>query len=78
MEEGEGRRPNSRPPMDVQPTNSIYIGNLLFEATPQDLEREFSAYGEIVSSKVAQDARGLSKGYVITLPPIPYTWEYIK
>ncbi|KFZ19199.1 hypothetical protein V502_03783, partial [Pseudogymnoascus sp. VKM F-4520 (FW-2644)] len=60
---GEGTRPNTRPPMDLQPTNAIYIGNLLFEATPQDLEREFSAYGDIVSCRVAQDARGLSKGF---------------
>lgn len=65
MEDREmGTRPNTRPPMDLQPTNAIYVGNLLFEATPQDLEREFSAYGDIVSSRVAQDARGLSKGYV--------------
>lgn len=56
--------------MDLQPSNSIYIGNLLFEATPQDLEREFSPYGEIVTAKVAQDARGLSKGYVIFSPSL--------
>lgn len=69
MENSDGTRPNSRPPMDLQPTNSVYVGNLLFEVTPQDLEREFGAYGEIVSSRIAQDPRGLSKGYVFSLPP---------
>ncbi|OBT66350.1 hypothetical protein VE03_04843 [Pseudogymnoascus sp. 23342-1-I1] len=63
MDSTDGTRPNSRPPMDLQPSSSVYIGNLLFEATPQDLEREFGVFGEIVSSKVAQDARGLSKGF---------------
>ncbi|OBT95061.2 hypothetical protein VE01_07336 [Pseudogymnoascus verrucosus] len=63
MDSVDGTRPNSRPPMDLQPTNSVYVGNLLFEVTPQDLEREFAAYGEIVSSRIAQDPRGLSKGF---------------
>ncbi|KAL5347402.1 hypothetical protein ACLOAV_007714 [Pseudogymnoascus australis] len=63
MEQADGTRPNSRPPMEIEPTNSIYVGNLLFEATPQDLEREFAPFGEVVSVKVAQDARGLSKGF---------------
>lgn len=57
-----------RPARDIQPNKTIYVGNLLFEATPQDLEKEFGEFGEIVSSKIAQDARGLSKGYVATLP----------
>lgn len=57
--------------MDLQPTNSVYVGNLLFEVTPQDLEREFAAYGEIVSSRIAQDPRGLSKGYVYP----PSSWS---
>ncbi|KFY06481.1 hypothetical protein V491_08598, partial [Pseudogymnoascus sp. VKM F-3775] len=59
----DGTRPNSRPPLDLQPTNAVYVGNLLFEVTPQDLEREFAAYGDIVSTRIAQDARGLSKGF---------------
>lgn len=61
----DGMRPNSRPPLELEPSNSLYIGNILFEVTPQDLEREFAPFGEIVSAKIAQDARGLSKGYVI-------------
>lgn len=62
MDHEDGTRPNTRPPMEIQPTNAIYVGNLLFEATPRDLEVEFAPFGEIVSTKVAQDARGLSKG----------------
>ncbi|KFY06120.1 hypothetical protein V492_08144 [Pseudogymnoascus sp. VKM F-4246] len=63
MEQTDGSRPNTRPPMELQPTNAVYVGNLLFEITPQDLEREFAAYGEIVSTRIAQDPRGLSKGF---------------
>lgn len=48
----------------IQPNNAIYVGNLLFEATPEDLIRVFSPFGEVKSVKIAQDSRGLSKGYV--------------
>lgn len=47
----------------LKPTNSVYIGNLLFEITEQDLEREFGEYGNMLEVKVARDSRGLSKGY---------------
>ena len=50
---------------DVTPSESIYVGNLLFDITKEDLEREFSEYGNIVKSTIATDARQLSKGYVL-------------
>jgi nucleolin len=51
-------------PADRQmvPTSGIYIGNLLFDVTAADLEREFKAFGDVKSAIVATDARGLSKG----------------
>jgi nucleolin len=56
------------PERQITPSNGIYIGNLLFDVTAADLEREFSSFGEIKSSIIASDARGLSKGYVQTAP----------
>ena len=47
---------------EIIPSPSIYIGNLLFEITAQDLEREFGEFGEIKSSIIATDPRGMSKG----------------
>ena len=47
---------------DLVPTTSIYIGNLLFDVTANDLTREFEQFGTIKSATIASDARGLSKG----------------
>lgn len=49
---------------DPKPSRILYVGNLFFEIKSQDLEREFARYGEIVNARVAEDARGLSRGYV--------------
>jgi nucleolin len=49
---------------DVKPSRILYVGNLFFEIKGQDLDREFSPYGKLVNARVAEDARGLSRGYV--------------
>jgi RNA recognition motif-containing protein len=46
----------------LTPTNSIYVGNLLFDVADSDIRREFAQFGDIKSVIVATDARGLSKG----------------
>jgi len=51
------------PDKPLIPTPGIYIGNLLFDVTSADLEREFAPFGKISSAVVATDARGLSKGF---------------
>jgi nucleolin len=43
-------------------TNSLYIGNLFFEVTPEEIEQTFSAVGPVKSLKIIRDSRGLSKG----------------
>jgi RNA recognition motif-containing protein len=48
--------------LTLTPCPNIYIGNLLFDVTASDLEREFAEYGTIKSAVIASDARGLSKG----------------
>jgi nucleolin len=62
-----GRAPQSfdrsAPPDRVlTPTNSIYVGNLLFDVADSDIRREFAQFGDIKSVIIATDARGLSKG----------------
>jgi nucleolin len=54
--------PRSNNPRVLEPTSGIYIGNLLFDVTAKDLEREFEQFGPIKSTVIATDARGLSKG----------------
>ncbi|MBI2866434.1 MAG: RNA-binding protein [Chloroflexi bacterium] len=42
----------------------IYVGNLAFEVTDEDLSTEFSAYGAVASATVVKDAySGRSRGF---------------
>lgn len=61
--------PNPRPDRVTAPCSSIYIGNLLFEATAADIEKEFAQFGKVKAVTIATDQRGLSKGWVSTLKP---------
>jgi len=61
MDRGGDRR--TPPERQMVPTNGIYVGNLLFDVTAADLEREFGAFGTVKSAVLATDARGLSKGF---------------
>ena len=43
---------------------NIYVGNLSYEVTEEDLNNAFAAYGEVVSAKVIKDQySGRSKGF---------------
>lgn len=46
----------------TQPGKNLYIGNLFFDVTEEDLRREFSKHGTVSSTKIIYDSRGLSKG----------------
>lgn len=46
------------------PSKQLYIGNLFFDVTEEDLRREFSRFGTITNLRVIKDPRGMSKGYV--------------
>lgn len=48
---------------DAQPSRILYIGNLFFEVTSQQLDAEFGRLGEVANSRVVTDNRGLSKGF---------------
>ena len=47
---------------ELSPTKGVYVGNILFDVTAEDLRREFSQFGPIESTTIASDVRGLSKG----------------
>ncbi|TVY24612.1 Protein gar2 [Lachnellula hyalina] len=63
FDRGSDRRGPPREAMELTPTTTVYIGNLLFDITANDLEREFGQFGEIKSSIIATDPRGMSKGF---------------
>lgn len=44
------------------PKETIYVGNLFFDVTAEDLKRQMSKYGVVESAKIIHDSRGLSKG----------------
>lgn len=62
-------RPNFVSPssggMTVEPKSTIYIGNLFFDVTENDLAKELSRFGTITKCRLIRDSRGLSKGYVL-------------
>lgn len=44
--------------------NRLYVGNLNFNMTDQDLKDAFAEFGEIVSARIVKDKiSGLSKGF---------------
>lgn len=47
-----------------QPKPTVYLGNLFFDVTEEDLSRELSRFGAIQKIRLLRDSRGLSKGYV--------------
>jgi RNA recognition motif-containing protein len=57
----QGRR--ARRPDDTPPNNMLYIGNLYYEVTADQLKRVFSRFGDVESVKIIYDNRGLSRGF---------------
>ena len=50
---------------------NIYVGNLPFEVTGDDLRNTFSAYGEVVAAKIIIDGySGKSKGFGFVEMPL--------
>jgi nucleolin len=58
---------NSRPVRPARegastPKPTIYIGNLFFDVTENDLVKELARFGTITKCRLMRDSRGLSKG----------------
>lgn len=49
---------------NAPPSKSLYVGNLFFDVTVEDLKKEFQRFGTVNDIRVIVDNRGLSKGYV--------------
>jgi RNA recognition motif-containing protein len=54
------RRPATQAP--PPPGLTLYVGNLYYEVTEDQLKRIFSRFGEVKSVKLVMDNRGLSRG----------------
>ena len=51
------------PRQDMVEKETVYVGNLYFDVTEEDLKKQFEQFGPILRAKVITDNRGLSKGY---------------
>ncbi|TGO07088.1 hypothetical protein BTUL_0333g00020 [Botrytis tulipae] len=60
---GFGSRDRNADRPSIEPNNGVYVGNLLFDITEEDLKKEFEHFGTITDVRVTRDARGLSKGF---------------
>ncbi|CAE7203031.1 hypothetical protein CFE70_010538 [Pyrenophora teres f. teres 0-1] len=58
-----GRKPRTNAPRSTEPNKMLYIGNLYYEVTADQLKRVFSRFGEVESVKIVYDNRGLSRGF---------------
>ncbi|KKK13395.1 hypothetical protein AOCH_001635 [Aspergillus ochraceoroseus] len=45
------------------PKETIYIGNLFYDVTPEDLKEQMSKYGVVEEVNLIYDSRGISKGF---------------
>jgi nucleolin len=60
--ETKDKRPSRTRDNDVTPHKMLYIGNLYYEVTAEQLKNVFSRFGEVESVKIVYDNRGLSRG----------------
>ncbi|KAJ9381435.1 hypothetical protein DTO063F5_6181 [Paecilomyces variotii] len=54
------RRPVMAPP---EPKETIYVGNLFFDVTAEDLKNQMQKFGVVETARIVHDNRGLSKGF---------------
>jgi nucleolin len=56
------RSPRRARENESPPHKMLYIGNLYYEVTAEQLKTVFSRFGEVASVKIVYDNRGLSRG----------------
>lgn len=44
------------------PKTTVYVGNLFFDVTAEDLRKHFEKFGAVENALIVHDVRGLSKG----------------
>jgi hypothetical protein len=65
---GEAAQQFRRPAFQGEPAtpnNTLYVGNLFFEVTEEQLQRVFSRFGTVQEVKIITDPRGRSRGFAI-------------
>ncbi|OQD69169.1 hypothetical protein PENPOL_c002G08550 [Penicillium polonicum] len=45
------------------PKTTVYVGNLFFDVTAEDLRKHFEKFGAVENALIVHDTRGLSKGF---------------
>lgn len=60
---GENRSSTSKQEADKEGHFNVFVGNLSFRATEEDLYRAFSGYGAVLRCQVPADQSGASRGY---------------
>ncbi|OCK82098.1 RNA-binding domain-containing protein [Lepidopterella palustris CBS 459.81] len=58
-----GNRPVFGQATPNPPNKTLYVGNLFFEVTEDQLQRVFSRFGRISKTTMVYDTRGLSRGF---------------
>ncbi|OGE51031.1 hypothetical protein PENARI_c015G03127 [Penicillium arizonense] len=48
---------------DPSPKTTVYVGNLFFDVTAEDLRQQFEQFGVVENAVIVHDSRGLSKGF---------------
>ncbi|EED13412.1 nucleic acid-binding protein [Talaromyces stipitatus ATCC 10500] len=57
------KKPVRRTIDNLTPSPTVYVGNLFFDVTAEDLKNRMQSYGVIEKATIIHDARGLSKGF---------------
>jgi RNA recognition motif-containing protein len=50
------------PRVKIPPNETVYIGNLFYDITAEDLRKHMEKYGTVLNTMITHDNRGLSKG----------------
>jgi RNA recognition motif-containing protein len=65
LREGENGEARGSQPRPVNPTKVIYVGNLKYETTEQELEERFSEFGEVKGVRIPRSSdQGVARGCV--------------
>jgi U1 small nuclear ribonucleoprotein len=59
--------PQKDPNAVGDPYRTLFISRLNYEATEEDLRREFEMYGQIERLRIIRDKKGKSRGYAFIL-----------
>lgn len=53
-------------PSSEDSNKTLYVGNLFFQTSDDQLRQEFARFGNIVKTTIIRDPAGLSRGYVLS------------